>query len=142
MKRAFLAILVATNLVASSGIVGYVPAWEGDEIAQGDLFPCRDHRCGCKTPEDCRRRCCCFPRRLRGLQGIEIAGDAETHAVLAAFCGGRTGEEARPAPPTLDRHIVIAKSFWSGPPLARMLPALSSGHPTDGYGRPMLKIPI
>ena len=43
------------------GAVGF-PVELSTQIDKSTPFPCQDHRCGCRSAEQCWRECCCFTR--------------------------------------------------------------------------------
>jgi len=61
-SRLFLAFwyLLASTNVPAFALDQLIP--QTKTIASAD-FPCAHHDCGCKTAEQCRRHCCCHPKR-------------------------------------------------------------------------------
>ncbi len=59
MVRLTALLTALVMLVASVGIPAPAPVVR----KPGPYFPCRDHACGCLTPEMCRTACCCFKPR-------------------------------------------------------------------------------
>jgi hypothetical protein len=59
LALAFWYVLAFTNLPAFA-LDQLIP--QTKTIASAN-FPCAHHSCGCKTAEQCRLHCCCFPKR-------------------------------------------------------------------------------
>ncbi|MGQ3685709.1 MAG: hypothetical protein ACUBOA_12010 [Candidatus Loosdrechtia sp.] len=49
-------VIFLSLMLCSSGVTTM------NSLRKPDEFPCKDHDCGCKSADDCRTNCCCFPQ--------------------------------------------------------------------------------
>lgn len=74
MHRKLKAISRYVIIVTTTAAVVFAALWPNSLVLTFDLhleplpasaasddWPCRDHQCGCSSPEACRTNCCCFP---------------------------------------------------------------------------------
>lgn len=59
-SRRATAILLLTGLLAALFPIPYLASSSTDAKDLSEAFPCQDRPCGCRTAEQCRKKCCCF----------------------------------------------------------------------------------
>ncbi len=85
-------------------------------VAQAD-FPCAHHDCACRTAEQCRLRCCCFPETQRTpRQAASHLEDQQTQpievrisALSEAHCRGDGQETGYTLTSRLLPHLPLAE---------------------------------
>jgi hypothetical protein len=74
-----------------------------------ESFPCADHDCGCRTAEQCRTRCCCFPKETKGETCRSCSKRVRVTLLSTARCaGGDKSTVDTRVPP----HIAPASDVW------------------------------
>lgn len=109
-------LLASTNLVFVV-LDHIIPATK--QVASVD-FPCAHHDCGCKTAEQCRLQCCCFPKRdpqqeLCHLPARHEATPAATQEPVTikisylsvAQCAGHGPQTGLPGAQKLQPHLPV-----------------------------------
>jgi hypothetical protein len=79
--------LVATYATTASGVP--LPQFSSTS-SSGESHPCRTHRCGCTTAEQCWKSCCCYSNREK------VAWAAEHGVTPPAFVVAAAEVEAKP----------------------------------------------
>lgn len=95
-KNARRLIAVAVLLAFVSALLPFpilqIPESDGDSA---ELFPCRHHHCGCRTAEQCWKKCCCFTNaqkvawaKSQGIQAPAFVVAAAELEIASVSCSG------------------------------------------------------
>lgn len=124
--RRIIAFVVAVSMLAS---VLPMPVWRGapQDKDSTQPFPCQDRPCGCRSAEQCWKKCCCFTnaqklawaksRGVRPPEFVVIAARQESGAngagLRCAHCASR-GEQAICSRATRETASNSARQVVSG----------------------------
>ena len=134
-RTAVALLMIANHVVIALGVPLPMPA-AGSPLSAGEMFPCMNCLCGCRTAEHCWRHCCCYSMTQKlawaKAHGVEppafVREAAEKEAKSAAApatpepkkCCPHCSQSARPTPPASRRRTARSSSFrpWNAKGLA------------------------
>ena len=132
-------------LVATNGI--YVAfdwiAPVSKTVLKPDL-PCAYHDCGCETAEQCRSRCCCYPKTVEEDERPSREGPVTVRVsyLSAAQCSGQHPDSSHVGNNKIDSRLPLAASFRAPPLVAEETLTLNESTPPSAFADLPFKVPI
>jgi len=139
--RRLTGFLAAVYLVVAVEAPVWAQAQSQAAPAAAEDYPCAQHRCGCRTREQCLLHCCC-----KGKHGSAVNASAQKPArasfLAALACQGKQPEAALTAARILGPHLPPAAVESSLPP-APVFDASAGAVSLDSFSAdPPEKVPL